>query len=85
MTIVVMTETMAAQLMALPLIMYIFGEVSLIAVPANILIVPLLAPVTILIFVFGLAAMIFPPLGYLLSWPVWLSLTYIIKIINLFS
>ena len=80
-----LASTLAAQIFTFPVLIYNFGYIPVLSPITNILIVPLLAPVTILIFVFGLAAMIFPPLGYLLSWPVWLSLTYIIKIINLFS
>ena len=80
-----LSGTLAAQVFTLPILLYNFGSFSFLSPVTNLLIVPFLAPITILIFVFGLTAMIFAPLGYLLSWPVWLSLTYIIKIIDLFS
>lgn len=79
------SATLAAQVFTLPILIYNFGYFSLISVIPNILIVPVLAPVTILIFAFGIAGMIFSPLGYILSFPAWLSLTYIVKIIDGFS
>ncbi len=73
-----LSATLSAQVFTLPILVYNFGYIPLISPIANILIVPFLAPITILIFVFGLFGMIFGPLGYILSWPTWLCLTYII-------
>src|SRR3989344_4876373 len=53
-------ETLCAQVMALPLIMYIFGEFSLIALIANILIVPLVPLAMLLALSAGLAGMLLP-------------------------
>lgn len=80
-----LATTLSAQVFTLPILVYNFGYISLLSPITNILIVPVLAPITILIFVFGLSAMILGPLGYILSWPTWLSLTYIISIIDGFS
>ncbi|OGZ18508.1 MAG: hypothetical protein A2Z68_02670 [Candidatus Nealsonbacteria bacterium RBG_13_38_11] len=77
--------TLSAQVFTLPILIYNFGYMPLVSPVANILIVPFLALITILIFVFGLAGMIFWPLAVLLSFPVWLSLAYLTKIIELFS
>ncbi len=77
--------TLAAQVFTLPILIYNFGYVSLISPIANALIVPFLAPITILIFVFGLTGMISGFFGFILSLPVWLSLTYIVKTIDWFS
>jgi len=80
-----LSATLAAQIFTLPILIYNFGYISLISPVINILIVPFLAPITILIFLFGLSAILFWPLGFLLSLPAWLFLTYIVSIIDWFS
>jgi len=80
-----LAATFAAQVFTMPILIYNFGYVPVLSPLTNILIVPFLAPITIMIFVFGLASMIFWPLGYVLSWPVWLCLTYMTSIIDAFS
>ena len=80
-----LSATLAAQIFTLPILIYNFGYVSLISPIANILIVPFLALITILIFLFGISAILFWPLGFLLSLPTWLFLTYIVGIIDWFS
>lgn len=80
-----LSATLSAQIFTLPILVYNFGYISLVSPLTNILIVPFLAPMTILIFIFGISAMIFLPIGFLFSLPTWLSLTYIIKVIDWFS
>lgn len=80
-----LSATLSAQVFTLPILAYNFGRISLLSPVVNILIVPFLAPITILIFIFAIFGIILQPLGFLLSWPVWLSLTYITKIVDWFS
>ncbi len=80
-----LSATLSAQIFTLPILIYNFGRIPLISPLTNILIVPFLAPITILIFIFGVAGMIFLPFALILSWPVWLALTYVIKVIDWFS
>ncbi len=80
-----LSATLAAQVFTLPILIFNFGYISLVSVPANILIVPVLSFLTILIFIFALSAMIFWPAGWLLSLPVYLFLSYIVKIIDFFA
>lgn len=80
-----LSATLSAQVFTLPILIYNFGYIPLISPITNILIVPFLAPITILIFIFGLSGMIFFPLGLILSWPTWLLLAYLIKVIDIFS
>ena len=80
-----LSATLSAQIFALPILVYNFGQISLISPIANVLIVPFLAFLTILIFTFGITAIIFFPLGFLLSLPTWLSLAYVTKIVDFFS
>lgn len=81
----VIVETLSAQLMALPLIMYIFGEISLVALPANILVVPLVPLAMALSFVAALAGMIIPALAGWMAWPARILLTYMLDIVNIFA
>jgi len=78
----VVAMTLSAQVFTLPILIYNFGYVSLAAPLVNVLIVPLLPLLMGLGFVFGVLGTLFQPLGWLLSWPVWLFLTYITKIVE---
>lgn len=80
-----LSATLSAQVFTLPILIYNFGYLPLISPITNILIVPFLAPITILIFIFSLTGTIFYPLGYIFSFPTWFFLTYLTKIIDIFS
>lgn len=80
-----LSATFSAQVFTLPILIYNFGYIPLISPLVNILIVPFLAPITILVFIFGLLATLFLPLGYLLFWLAWFCLSYIVKVIDYFS
>jgi len=81
----ILAMTLSAQIFTLPILIYNFGYVSKVAILTNILIVPLLAYLMGLGFIFILVGLIFQPLSWLFSWPVWLLLTYIVKIVEFFS
>jgi len=81
----IISMTLAAQIFTLPVLIYNFGTVSLVAPITNILILPLIPFIIGIGFLFGLTGIIFYSLGQILSWPCWLFLTYIVKIINWFS
>lgn len=78
-----LATTFSAQIFTIPILIFNFGRISLISPVTNIFIVPLLSLVSILIFVFGLSAILFLPLSYIFFFPCWVLLTYIIKIIEL--
>ncbi|MEO5627366.1 MAG: ComEC/Rec2 family competence protein [Candidatus Saccharimonadales bacterium] len=78
-------ETISAQLMTLPIIMYIFGRVSNISLVSNVMVVPLV-PVAMLLTLFaGLCGMFMPVLGGWLAWPAKVLLTYMLDVTALFS
>lgn len=79
------SATLSASIFTFPILIYNFGRFPLTSPLSNILIVPLLSLITILGFIFSISGIIFPFLGRILSWPVWLILTYIIKVIDFFS
>lgn len=78
-------ETCAAQAVTLPLTMYIFGQVSLIALLANMMIVPLVPLAMLLSLVAGLGGMLVAPIAGWFAWPAKLLLGYMIDIIGLFA
>ena len=72
--------TISAQLAAVPIIVYNFERLSLIAPLANVLILPVI-PLTMLAgFIPGLVGFVWLGLAKILAWPAWLFLTYEIKI-----
>ena len=81
----VFAMTLSAQIFTLPILIYNFGYVSLIAPLTNVLIVPFLPFIMVSGFIFGLIGLIFQPLGWVLSWPAWVLLTYLSTTINWFS
>lgn len=81
----IIAMTFSAQIFTLPLLIYNFGRASLLSPLSNILIVPLLPFLLGFGLCFVLAGLFWPFLGWLLSWPVWLLLSYILAVINFLS
>jgi len=81
----ILVMTFSAYFFTLPILIYNFGYFSLIAPITNVLILPSLPFIMGLGFIFGLTGIIFQPVGWLLSWPCWLLLTYLIKIVDWLS
>lgn len=77
----VLFESIAALLMTAPLIMYIFGQFSLIAFIANILVVPIVPIAMLLSAIAGVAGIVVPILSGWVSWPATLLLTYILDVV----
>ena len=75
-----LAESTAAQLMTLPLILYIFGQMSLVALLANLLVVPLVPLAMLLALTAGLSGMIITSLAGWFAWPARLLLTYILEV-----
>jgi len=77
-----MAMTFPAILFTAPILASNFGQLSLVSVFTNILIVPVLALVLGLGFFAGILGMITEPLGQIAFWPVWLLLTYVYTVID---
>jgi competence protein ComEC len=80
----ILTMTFSAQVFTLPILIYNFGYFSLVSPLTNILIVPLLPFIMVSGFIFSLVGIFWQFLGWLLSFPAWLLLTYLTKIIDWF-
>lgn len=79
----VLIETTSAQVMALPLIMVIFGELSVVSFLANALVVPLVPLAMLLTFIAMAAGLL--SLTPILALPASLLLSRIVNIVNLVS
>ncbi len=77
--------TLAAQILTLPLIIYYFGRLSLIAPIANIFVLPVLPALTVAGLALVLAGLIWSKLAFVLGILVWLIISYIIKVVEIFS
>jgi len=77
--------TLSATIFTLPLILFQFGRLSIVALVVNVLILPVIPISMGLGFGAGLLSSIWMPLGKIFAWAVWLILTYIIRIVELFS
>jgi ComEC/Rec2-related protein len=78
-------ETTSAQLMTLPIIMYIFGRLSVIGLISNLLVVPLVPLAMLLSLTSGLVGLIWPVLGGWLAWPARILLSYMLEITSILS
>jgi ComEC/Rec2-related protein len=78
-------ETFSAELMTIPLIMFIFGQVSFIGLLANMLVASIIPLAMLLSFIAGLAGMLVPLLAGWFAWPANLLLTYMLDTATLLS
>lgn len=81
----VLTLTFSAQLAVLPLLVFHFGQLSLISPLANLLIVPFLPFLMIAGIVISFVGLIFPALAKIAAFPAWLLLNYFIKTMEILS
>ncbi|MDD4606946.1 MAG: ComEC/Rec2 family competence protein [Patescibacteria group bacterium] len=79
------TMTLSAQVFTLPLIVLSFGNLSVISPIANVLILPVVPLIMMLGLGASLIGLISLKIAQILFWPVWLLLTYIIKIVTWFG
>ncbi len=81
----ILIESACASVMVLPYILFIFGEMSLISLPANLLVIPFIPAAMLLGLVAGLGGMLVPAVAGWIAWPAKYLLTYMLDIANLLS
>lgn len=81
----VLTESFCALLMTVPLVLYIFSQISLVALVANLIVVPLVPLAMLFALLAGLGGMFLPVLAGLLALPARLLLTYILDLTEIMS
>ncbi len=75
-----LAATIAAQLFVLPLLLYQTGNLSIIALPANLLVLPMVPVAMLLSFLAGVAGLLAPMLAPYAGLPAHFVLSYIIRI-----
>jgi len=76
----ILVMTLSAQIGVLPLLIYHFGQFSLISPIANLLIVPVLPFIMISGIIMSLSGLIYLPLAKLFSIFVWFLLSYVVEV-----
>ena len=85
MMIQIVIESLCAELLTVPLVLYIFGQVSLVGLVANMLVVALIPLGMLLSLVAGLAGMLAGNIAGWFAWPANVLLTYMLDIAQLLS
>lgn len=75
----------SAQIFTLPILVYSFGYVSAYGLFANVLVEPVVPFVTIYGFVLAIASAVSLAMGWLLFFPMWLALSYLLAITEFFA
>lgn len=78
-------ESICAEVMSMPFILYVFGQMSLVGLPANVLVVALIPLAMLLSLVAGLAGMLAAPLAGWFAWPAQCLLNYMLDIAHLMA
>ena len=81
----VLLESLCAEAMTLPYVLYIFGQMSTVSLLANLLVAAFIPLAMLLTLIAGLAGMLAPAVAGWLAWPAKLLLTYMLDIANLLS
>jgi competence protein ComEC len=80
-----LSTTLATQLFVLPLIVYLSGQVSLVSVFANIIVLPVVPMLMFFGSVLGIVAGIFSHAGFVLSFPAMAVSEYVLNVSEMFS
>jgi competence protein ComEC len=81
----VAVESFCAELMTLPYVLHVFGQMSFVALVANVLVVALVPLAMLLCLVAGLAGMLAPAFAAWVAFPARLLLTYMLDIAAMLS
>ncbi len=78
-------ESFTAQILTIPLILYFFGQLSIVAPLTNLVILPLVPLAMAVSFLAGLAGMVIPAFAGWLAWPAMIVLWLITRTIDQFA
>jgi len=81
----IVSTTLSAQIFTLPIMVYNFGNISFVSLLTNILVLPIVDYLMIIGFLSVFAGIFSNVLGWIISVPCWLLLTYFLKVIDIFS
>ena len=77
--------TLSAQIAVAPLLIYYFGNFSLISLPTNVLILPFIPIAMLTGFLVGLVGIVSPLAGQIIGYVAWAISTYQIEVVNFMS
>ena len=77
--------TISAQVFTLPILVYNFGNAPLFSLLTNILVLPFVYWIMLLGFLMVFLGLIWQGLAWILMAPVWLLLSYFLKMVEVFS
>lgn len=75
-------ETASAQIVTLPIIAWAFGQIAPLALPANLLVLPLIPATMLLTFMAGLGGVFIPALATLIGFPATALLNYMTGVVQ---
>ncbi|HET8709026.1 MAG TPA: ComEC/Rec2 family competence protein, partial [Candidatus Saccharimonadales bacterium] len=78
-------ESLCAEIMTVPYVLHIFGQMSFIGLVSNVLVVALIPLAMLLALVAGLAGMLIPAIAGWFAWPALILMTYMLDISTLLS
>lgn len=78
-------ESLCAEAMTLPYVLHIFGQMSLVGLVSNVLVVALIPLAMLLSLVAGLAGMLVPAFAGWFAWPAVVLLTYMLDVATMLS
>jgi len=78
----ILAMSLSAQIGVLPLLIYHFGQISLVSPLSNLLIIPLLPAIMMLGIILSLAGLFSLSLAQLIAWPVWFLLNYVVLVVD---
>ena len=81
----IVIETSMAQLATLPIILFVFGELSIISLVANALVLPFIPLAMFVTFLVGSAMTLIPVVAGLFAWISYITLQYITSVIRILS
>ena len=81
----ILSITLAAQIITLPIIIYNFGQISLVAPLTNLLALPAVEALMVCGFLLSVTGFLVPAAAVIFSLPCWLLLAYFLKILEIFS
>jgi ComEC/Rec2-related protein len=81
----VVLETLSAEIFTLPLILMTFNQLSIVALLANVLVVPLVPLAMLLATVAGIAGAWLTPIAGWFAWPARILLTYMLDLVHLLA
>src|SRR3990167_2660271 len=81
----IVSTTFSAQIFTLPIMVYNFGNISLVSPITNLLVLPIVSWLMIFGFLSSMLGTVSQFLGWIISIPCWILLTYFVKVIDVFS